>query len=568
MIKDYLPLGVIILLSFFLQIYGINHGLPHHFDHDESLIVESAMRTGLGDLTPPHSGWPASSHKYILFFIYGMYFLLGKLSGIFTSVDDFSTYFLLEPSSFYLIARLGSVFSGLLVIIALFFICNNLYNNRVGLLSCLFLSSTFVFIDLCHSAKQDVTMVLFLLLSFLYISLILKTGLRKYYILAGIFAGLAISEKYNAGFVVIPVTVSHYMWGSINNISKRMLILNPNLLMAFITLGITFIVCNPYVIINPGEIWNGISNLLFNFSTIGRVGIQQSSVNPYIYLATNILKNGMGITLEIVVVIGLIYCIYRREKEDLLLLSLIIPYILVSGSMKTMAPHYLLPAMVLMIIMGSLFISSFIVNVFKQKRSQEIAFIVIPILIVLNPLYSIVKYDHLMSLEDTREIAKEWIEKNIKPGSTIAVEDGTYSPALVRSQDNLNKQLNDAKTGGGGRAIEILLNIPKGNYPENSYDLIGIWLPNEGFFIQQWARTAENVLHDLKKNNVEYVIINNYSYDRYFTEETLRNLYEETKHRREFYQLLEKEYKIIKKFEPDLKYKAGPIIKIFYINID
>jgi len=566
MIKDYLPLGVIILLSFFLQIYGINHGLPHHFDHDESLIVESAMRTGLGDLTPPHSGWPASLHKYILFFIYGMYFLLGKLSGIFTSVDDFSTYFLLEPSSFYLIARLGSVFSGLLVIIALFFICNNLYNNRVGLLSCLFLSSTFVFIDLCHSAKQDVTMVLFLLLSFLYISLILKTGLRKYYILAGIFAGLAISEKYNAGFVVIPVTVSHYMWGSINNISKRMLILNPNLLMAFITLGITFIVCNPYVIINPGEIWNGISNLLFNFSTIGRVGIQQSSVNPYIYLATNILKNGMGITLEIVVVIGLIYCIYRRKKEDLLLLSLIIPYMLVSGSMKTVAPHHLLPAIVIMIIPGALFICNFIVYVFKNKRSQELAFKVIPILIILNPLYSIIKYDNLISHKDTREIAKEWIEENIEIGATIAIEDGTYSPALIRSKKSLRKVFDDSKRVGKGRAIEILLDITKEDYPNITYDVIGIWKDNEGFFIKDWDRTAKDVINDLKKENTDFIIVSSFSYNRYFDDETLRNLYTETQERRKFYELLDEEETILKIIKPNMINIPGPTIKIYKIK--
>jgi hypothetical protein len=564
--RDYLFLGIILLLSFFLKVYGINHGLPHHFDYDESLIVESAMRTGLGDLTPPHSGWPASLHKYILFFIYGMYFLLGKLSGMFTSVDDFSTYFLLEPSSFYLIARLGSVFSGLIVIIVLFFICNKLYNNRVALLSCLLLSSTLIFIDLCHSAKQDVTMVSFLLLSFLSLSLILKTGLRKYYIFAGIFAALAISEKYNAGFVIIPVIVSHYIWGSVNNISKRMLILNTNLLIAFFTLGITFIVCNPYVIINPGEIWNGISNLLFNYSTIARVGIQQSSVNPYIYLVTNILSNGYGIIIESVVLLGLIYCIFRRQKEDVLLLSFIIPYMLFAGAMKTMAPHHLLPAIVLMIIPGSLLIFSCIIKVFKQERSQNFAFIVIPIFLVINPLYSIIKYDHLLSQTDTREVAKGWIEENIDIGSTIAIEDGTYSPALVRSQDNLKRKLLNARPDGGGKAIEILLKIPYDNYPENSYDLIGIWKPNEGFFIGKWDRRAEDVLNDLLLKGVEYIIINSYSYDRYFSLETLNNLYEETEPRRKFYQLLEKNYKITKKFMPNDKDRPGPIIKIFQIK--
>jgi hypothetical protein len=521
------------------------------------------MRTGLGDLTPPFSGWPASLHKYILFLVYGMYFIVGKLLGMFSEVNDFSTYFLLEPSSFYLMARLVSVLSGIIAILVIYLIGNKLYNKRVALLSSLLLCATFTFIDLCHSAKQDVTMILFLLLSFLSLSLILKTGLRKYYVLAGVFAGLAISEKYNAGFVIIPIMTSHYIWKSSNRKSLKSPILDKNLLMAFLSLGTIFVLCNPHLMINPRGLWNGVSSLLFDYSSIARVGIQQSSVNPYIYLVTNIMREGLGIILETVVLIGLIYCIYRRKQQDLLLLSFIIPYMLVAGTMKSMAPHHLLPAIVIMIIPGSVFISSFIVNVFKQERLQEIAFIVIPISIILSPLYSIIRYDHLMSHKDTRNIAKEWIEKNIDTGATIAIEDGTYSPALVRSQENLKNLLPDAKAAGGGRAIKILLNIPEENYHKNSYDLIGIWKSNEGYFIQNWDRTAEDVLNDLKQKNVEYIILNSYSYDRYFTDETLSNLYSETEQRRKFYQLVDKDYQLITKFVPNEKNRPGPTVKIF-----
>ena len=564
--RDYLLLSVILLFSFFLQVYGINHGLPYHFGHDESLIVESAMRTGLGDLSPPHFGWPGSFHKYILFIVFGTYFILGKLLGIFSGLNDFSTFFLLEPSSFYLIARLVSVFSGIVAILVIYLIANKLYNKRVGLLSSLLLSATFTFINLCQSAKQDVTMVLFMLLSFLSLSLILKTGFRKYYVLAGVFAGLAISEKYSAGFVVISIIMSHYFWKYNNRESLKSFYLDKNILIAFLSLGIIFFLCNPYVIINPRGLWNGFSSLLFNYSSIARVGIQQSSVNPYIYLVTNIMREGLGIILETVVLIGLIYCIYRRKQQDLLLLSFIIPYLLVAGTMKSMAPHHLLPAIVIMIIPGALFICKFIVYFFKNKRSQELAFKVIPILIILNPLYSIIKYDNLISHKDTREIAKEWIEENIENGATIAIEDGTYSPALVRSQKSLRKVFDDEKRVGKGRAIEILLDITKENYPKITYDVIGIWKDNEGFFIRNWDRSAKDVINDLKKENTDLIIVSSFSYKRYFDDETLRNLFTETQERRKFYELLDEEEKILKIIKPNKIDKPGPTIKIYKIK--
>jgi hypothetical protein len=239
---------------------------------------------------------------------------------------------------------------------------------------------------------------------------------------------------------------------------------------------------------------------------------------------------------------------------------------LFAGIMKSMAPHHLLPAIVIMIIPGALFICNFIVYLFKNKRSQELAFKVIPILIILNPLYSIIKYDNLISHKDTREIAKEWIEENIENGATIAIEDGTYSPALVRSQKSLRKVFDDEKRVGKGRAIEILLDITKEDYPKITYDVIGIWKDNEGFFIRNWDRSAKDVINDLKKENTDLIIVSSFSYKRYFDDETLRNLFTETQERRKFYELLDEEEKILKIIKPNKIDKPGPTIKIYKIK--
>ena len=104
-------LFIILLIAFFLRIWGISFGLPGTDHGDETEVVNHAVRFGSGDLNP-HRFQYGSFFQYILFVFYSAYFLIGYLLGTFSSMHQFALHFIQDPTVFYEIARGLSAFFG------------------------------------------------------------------------------------------------------------------------------------------------------------------------------------------------------------------------------------------------------------------------------------------------------------------------------------------------------------------------------------------------------------------------------------------------------------------------
>src|SRR3989338_4781985 len=83
--KSCLFIFSVFIIAFTLRIYGIGFGLYHA---DEPIIVNHALAYATGDLNPHFFKIPPLA-SYLLFFVYGIYFIAGKLLGFFQSVSDF-----------------------------------------------------------------------------------------------------------------------------------------------------------------------------------------------------------------------------------------------------------------------------------------------------------------------------------------------------------------------------------------------------------------------------------------------------------------------------------------------
>ena len=79
---------LILLLALSVRLLGINYGLPYVLYPDEAVIVNHAMAFGTGDLNPHYFIYP-SLYMYVLFIVYGMTYIGGRLLGAFGSTDDF-----------------------------------------------------------------------------------------------------------------------------------------------------------------------------------------------------------------------------------------------------------------------------------------------------------------------------------------------------------------------------------------------------------------------------------------------------------------------------------------------
>jgi len=85
----YILIGIITAVALAVRLYGLDFGLPSVYHPDEHWVINTPMRMGMGDLNPHFFYWPGSLLFYIVFALYGAFFIAGKLFGIFASADDF-----------------------------------------------------------------------------------------------------------------------------------------------------------------------------------------------------------------------------------------------------------------------------------------------------------------------------------------------------------------------------------------------------------------------------------------------------------------------------------------------
>ena len=134
-LRDRFYLFLILALAFLVRLVGIRFGLPDLYHADEPIIVNHALAYGSGDLNPHFFKIPPLV-SYVLFLVYGFYFILGRTIGWFANTNDFLELFLTNPSSFYLLARiLFGVLLGTSSIYALYKLEERFFSVQKALIS-------------------------------------------------------------------------------------------------------------------------------------------------------------------------------------------------------------------------------------------------------------------------------------------------------------------------------------------------------------------------------------------------------------------------------------------------
>jgi len=406
-------LSAVLLLGLSLRLYGINFGLPYTYHADEPIIVNHAMAYGTGDLNPYFFAIPPLV-SYILFIMYGACFLIGRALHIFNSPENFAISFLRDPTLFYLIARVffGAIL-GSATIAAVYLLGKRLYSEKAGLLSALFFAVAFVHVQNSHYVYVDIAMVFFIVLTCLAVLGIVRTGSMKSYIVCGIFAGLATAAKYNASMVFIVVFFAHLYGNKPRGMRK--------IALAFCAMCATFIICNPYSIL---DIRNFIDGIVTQAGTASGLGL--------LYHLRYSLVEGLGLFLVFFGIAGILHSVIKKRKVDLILLSFPIIFYISLGFASQPHERYILPLVPFLSLYAAIFICENIKNI-------KLAVLLV-VLIILPNLGRSIYSDYLFTQDDTRTIARRWIEENIKVGSRIAMEHSFFCPRLNQIKEQVEEK--------------------------------------------------------------------------------------------------------------------------------
>lgn len=414
--ESWLVVGIF-LLALGLRLYGISFGLPYKYHSDEEVLVLHALKFGTGDLNPHWFLYP-SLYMYLLFFLYGIFFIVGKILGVFHTTFDFVTLYFTNASAFYLIGRSATALLGSITSVLLYLIGKRLFNEKVGMIAAFFLATTFLHIQDSHYITTDVPMTFMLTVSFYFCARVLLDGDTKYYILAGLFAGLAGATKYTGIIIVLSLLCAHFLRVIDRKERWTETILHKKLGLGSLFVFVGFLIGCPYSILDFETFWIFIIGN-FQQSKVGWLGSGHEAA--WLKVFSSYLKNGLGIPLEILSLAGVAHCLILRKKEGLLLISFPMVYYLLMAGSRLNLERYWIPIFPMMVLVGAKLIVDLISKIPFHVKGYAVLVVG---LVMISPAIGVVKYDYLISQEDTRTIAKRCVETNIPAGTKIVLEKG------------------------------------------------------------------------------------------------------------------------------------------------
>ncbi|MBN2185304.1 MAG: glycosyltransferase family 39 protein [Candidatus Krumholzibacteriota bacterium] len=441
--KHTLILLLVIAAGAALRIYGLGWELPEVYEEATPLVKAWEM-WGWGtarpaDLNPHFFNYPGLV-IYIHFLLQGALFLSMKVAGMISSAAEFYALYIVDKTAFYYSGRLVNALFGIAAISAVYLAGKSIAGRMPGIIS-----ATLLAVNTFHIAKSqlievDIPLTFLIIIALLNMTALARKDCLRNRILTGLFIGLAVSAKYTAALLLIPLLVTVWMMSTGGHAalkerrfsySRVSSFLSPLCATAMIALAV-FLITSPYTILD----WRAFRAALSfeqHHMYAGHFGTEgSSSLSFYTRSISRILP---GWPLFILSAIGLVYFAFiKRERGSIIFASFLVPYFLIISSWSMKADNYILPVVPLLLIFSSTAFVSMSSYILSRKISRFIAYSSIALLSVLTaaPLIASVP-EHLQRLNpDTRTITKRWIENNIPPGSFVVTE--AYGPNFIKPQ--------------------------------------------------------------------------------------------------------------------------------------
>ena len=406
----------ILALALALRLVDFGSYLPFFCYLDEQFMVEAALKVVKSGDPNPH------------YFIYGsfpiywtaaLYYLFLFILWIFSPAGSFK-YFIANFSSYdwngslYYIGRSTSILFGLGTIYVCYLIGKRLFGGKVGLLSALLLALSPFHLLFSQVFKADISLLLWILLSFYFALRAFAEGGLKHFVYAGVFGGLAMATKYNFFPFVAIVAAGCFR----KNTWKA--VFDPKVLIAgYVGLMVFFLAC-PFAILDFKAFVSSLSWQMLGreqskyFSTTDQFGLNLGIpylaeilfmlpiyVSPLVYLAS---LGGMAAGFK------------KNTVKTVLLLSFPLSYFLFSSAISSRGlPQQLFPLLPFLIIFSSVFFLELIQQKRRSCRYIGLSIFIISVFFYLSNLV----VPHFKGVFAAYDEAGRWIDGNIPKDSVV-----------------------------------------------------------------------------------------------------------------------------------------------------
>ncbi|MFB3853299.1 MAG: glycosyltransferase family 39 protein [Vicinamibacterales bacterium] len=494
-------LGAILILGATLRTAGLSYGLPAVYNPDEVAIMTRALSFAKGDLNPHNFLYP-TAYFYALFGWTGAYFAASWITGSVESLSAFQAAFFTDPSSVYLAGRLMGVVAGTATVVLIFAVANRLFGAAAGLAAAFFLAASPIHVVDSHYVKHDVATTLAIAAAFILTLRVWPFGrgregrLRRAAV-AGLACGLALSTHYYAVFATVPLAIA--IW--LANWPENWRGAAGALALAAVAAAAGFFALSPFILVEPATAWRDI--VANRQIVVDRALIAAGPFANARRYAELLWLDTLGWPAMILALAGSARLSLVAPRRALLLSAFPIAFLLFIVN-TVAASRYLNPV----VPFAALFAGYAVSWLSALSPARAPVAIGLSLVAATPAVVQCVRADALFRQDDTRTLAKRFIEERVPEGAGIALQ--PYSVPLAPTRESLAETL-AAKLG----SLEALpakfeMQLAAEPWPSPSYRLTYIGdggLDADKYYVSYSELGGSSGLEALRRRGVEYVVL-------------------------------------------------------------
>ena len=417
-----LILALILLAGLALRIWNIDYGLPFVYSVDEgSHFANRAVEMFWQDFDPGYYQNPGAYTYLVYGLLRVMYGPLGFLFDLpFANVTE---QFAKNPTEIWIAARTLAAVLCMVGVLATYWAARRLWGVREGLVAAALLSFAFLPVAYSRVAVTDVGALAGVALALLFAARAAEEGRTRDYALAGAAAGLAISFKYTAGLVLLPLGVA-----ALARLPADRLRAVGGLALGGALAALVFVLLNPYVFGSLDQWWTDLRDQADVAANDPKAGQQSGGFGYYL----ESLTWGLGWAALAAALVGAVVELRRDLVRGLILIALPLALFAYLATQSRYFGRWLLPAYPALALLGSVglvAIADLATRVLADARRRPLrpaaaaaVLAAITAVVLLQPLAADVRSAQVLGREDTLSEARAWLDERYAPELRVAVE--------------------------------------------------------------------------------------------------------------------------------------------------
>lgn len=404
------------VIAILLRLWPIAWGWPHHLYGDEVNYAPNALRMAADRTLDPGGFHNSHLLTYLLLIEVGLVYVAGLVAGVFRDAADYGQFVWTHASVFTVLGRLTSMAFGVGTVLVTVAAGGKLrLSAGWSAIGALMLAIAPLHAYYSKVGTNDVCMTFFVSMALLCTLEALQRTSRTWLVIAAFCAGLAAGAKYNGGVAILmPLIGLRWCTGAPKRLSS--VLFGAAGLAA--TAGVGFAVSNPYSILAFDRFVEG-------FLEQARLGAapwpgQQPGSTPYLIAVS--LSDGLGWTVVMLSMLGLLTFARRRTPGDVVLLAFVLAYAAVLSQSRLFGSRFMLPAYPPLAIAAAVGMQT-LTDAGRRRLPWpgfRVAVVILTGVIVLQPWAATVRANVILARGDTRVHARQWVDAHATNQRVVA----------------------------------------------------------------------------------------------------------------------------------------------------